>query len=405
MSKKKILVVTQYFYPEQFRINDMCLDLQKRGYEVTVLTGYPNYPKGKIYKGYGIFKKNDRWNDIEIIRVPIVPRGSSSVQLSLNYLSFLFTGSIWSMFSRKKFDKVFIYEVSPMTQAIPGILYAKKHKIKSHIYVLDLWPENFISMSGIDNQFIVNQIKKMVKYIYNNVSTIFVSSPGFEDNILKLGEYSEKIVYWPQYAEDFYKPISKNGENLIIKFDEEKFNVTFAGNIGYAQGLSVLPKTMLSLINSGVNNVKFNLIGDGRFKEELSEKIRELKLEEHFSFYDPIEATEIPKVMSQTDVALISLSKDPVFSLTIPAKIQSTLAMGIPVIVAADGILESVIDESKAGVWGPSEDVKKLSENIIFMNKLSDEELRQYGNAAIKYSESKFSKQNLIDQLIHKMEE
>ena len=128
--KKHILVIAQYFYPEQFRINDICTEWVKRGYKVTVVTGIPNYPQGKYYDGYGLFKKRkETYNGIEIIRIPLVPRGNNSIMLALNYLSFVVSGFFWKMFTKIKADYVFIFEVSPMTQALPGVWYAKKRKI------------------------------------------------------------------------------------------------------------------------------------------------------------------------------------------------------------------------------------------------------------------------------------
>lgn len=141
---KKILVVSQYFYPEQFRINDICTSWIKRGYEVTVLTGIPNYPQGDFYNEYGLKKRRkDEFDGVNIIRIPIIPRKSNSIMMALNYLSFVISGFVWNLNNKEKFDMVFIYEVSPMTQAMPGLWIAKKLKIPCYIYVMDLWPENF----------------------------------------------------------------------------------------------------------------------------------------------------------------------------------------------------------------------------------------------------------------------
>lgn len=401
---KKILVVSQYFYPEQFRINDICKELIDDGYDVTVLTGIPNYPKGKFYSGYGLFKKRKETVDgINIIRMPIISRGNNAIKLSLNYLSFLISGSLWAFFTRKVYDSVFIYEVSPMTQAIPGVLYAKKRKIKSHIYVMDLWPENFVSMSGVKNKFIINRITNMVKYIYNNVSTILVSSPQFTDNIKQLGNYEDKIKYWPQYAEDFYEPTDE--KSIEILFDTDKFNITFAGNIGYAQGLSVLPKTVEKLINDGVNNISINLIGDGRYKEELMKEAKSKNLDNFIKFYNPVPANEIPKIMSQTDAALISLSKDPIYSLTIPAKFQSIIAMGVPIVVASDGVLEDIIKNNNIGVWGPSEDEDALYRNIKYISSIDKEQIKSMSINALTLSNEKFNKLSLLKDLEDILEE
>lgn len=395
--KKKILVVSQYFYPEQFRINDMCSEWVESGYDVTVLTGIPNYPTGNFFEGYGIFKRRiDKVGNVNVIRLPIVPRKKNSIFLALNYLSFLVSGYLWAIFTKKKFDEVFIYEVSPMTQAIPGVKYAKKHNVQSIIYVMDLWPDNFIELSGIKNKIIINQITKMVKYIYKNVSTIFISSPGFNKKICDLGDYSSKIVYWPQYAESFYRPTIDKSE--CINFDPEKFNITFAGNIGYAQGLEILPEVAQKLEEEKLE-VHFNIIGNGRFKSELIKIVNNNNLNDYFTFYEPVEAIEIPKILGESDAALVSLSNNPLFSLTIPAKVQSILATGTPIIASADGVLENIIRESGAGVWSEAGNAQKLVENIRRMLLMDEISIKKMKNNALSYSNEEFLKQKLMLKL------
>ena len=244
--KKHILVVSQYFFPEQFRINDMCEEWVNRGYKITVLTGIPNYPEGRFYDGYGLFKrKKEIYKGMEIIRLPILPRGRNSVMLVLNYLSFVISGFFWKMFTKLDADQVFIFEVSPMTQALPGVWYANKKNIPSFIYVQDLWPENVEIITGIKNKTIMNMIGKMVDYIYKNCSKIFTTSESFKSSINKRGISIDKIEYWPQYAEDFYQPMT-----AYHKPQNSIFNIVFAGNIGNAQGLDILPKVAKNLKQS-----------------------------------------------------------------------------------------------------------------------------------------------------------
>ena len=141
--KTHILVVSQYFFPEQFRINDICVEWVMRGYKITVLTGIPNYPQGTFYDGYDLnHRRTEEWNGIKIIRIPLFPRGNNSMGLALNYVSFVASGFVWSLFTKIKADYVFNFEVSPMTQALVGVWYAKKRKIPCYLYVQDLWPEN-----------------------------------------------------------------------------------------------------------------------------------------------------------------------------------------------------------------------------------------------------------------------
>src|SRR5699024_11930654 len=191
--KKHILVISQYFYPENFRINDICAEWVDRGYEVTVVTGIPNYPQGKFYKGFGLFKKRKEvYKGINIIRIPLIPRGNNSIMLALNYLSFVVTGYFWKLFTKIKADYVFIFEVSPMTQALPGVWYAKKKKIPCYIYVQDLWPENVEVVTGISNKLVIGSIESMVSYIYKNTNKILTTSESFAKSIINRYVKKEK---------------------------------------------------------------------------------------------------------------------------------------------------------------------------------------------------------------------
>ena len=179
-----ILVVSQYFYPEDFRINDICEEWIKRGYEVTVITGMPNYPKGKFFEGYGWFRKRrESYKGIHIIRLPILPRGRNALMLLLNYISFVVSGFFWKLFTKAKADKVFIFEVSPMSQALVGVWYAKRRNIPCFIYVQDLWPENVEIVTGIHNRYVIRKIDRMVDYIYRNCAKIFATSQSFVQRI------------------------------------------------------------------------------------------------------------------------------------------------------------------------------------------------------------------------------
>lgn len=397
--KKHILVISQYFYPEQFRINDICTEWVKRGYKVTVITGIPNYPQGKFYEGYGVLRrKREMYKGIEIIRIPIIPRGKNPIMLSLNYLSFVISGFIWSIFTRIKADIVFIYEVSPMTQALPGVWYSKKREIPCYIYVTDLWPDNVEIVTGIKNKFFIGCLGKMVDYIYKNCTRIFTSSNSFIDSIKERGVSEQILEYWPQYAEDFYKPITKEKihSNQIPK--DGKFNIIFAGNIGIAQGLDILPKAAQILSKKNIN-VRFNIVGDGRFKRNLINMVNENNLEDMFIFIDKLPANRIPDLMSVCDAALICLSKSKVFSITLPAKTQSCLACGIPIIVSADGEIQNVIAEANAGLCSNSGDYYMLADKIEELISKTKNELIEMRNNGIKYSNDKFNKEKLLSRM------
>ncbi|TAH59709.1 MAG: glycosyltransferase WbuB [Gottschalkiaceae bacterium] len=397
--KKHILVIAQYFYPEQFRINDICREWVNRNYKVTVITGIPNYPQGKYYEGYSLFKKRkEYYKGIEIIRIPIIPRGNKSMMLVLNYISFVVSGFFWKVFTSIKSDYVFIYEVSPMTQALPGIWYAKKRKKPCYIYITDLWPENVEIAAGIKNKSILKAIGAMVDYIYKRCDRIFTSSESFIEAINERRVDINKLEFWPQYAEDYYFPINKEESDVPEIPQDDAFNIIFAGNIGVAQGLDVLPITAEILKRDRIN-VRFNIVGDGRFKARLINMVTEGNVSKMFNFVSKQPPDRIPEFMSVCDASLISLSKSKVFSITLPAKTQSCLACGIPIIVSADGEIQEVIQKANAGVYSNAGDAEMLATKIRVLVSKSPEELKEMGENAYKYSKLNFDKQKLLSRM------
>jgi glycosyltransferase involved in cell wall biosynthesis len=396
--KKHILVIAQYFYPEQFRINDICTEWVKRGYKVTVVTGIPNYPQGKYYDGYGLFKKRkETYNGMDIIRIPLIPRGNNAIMLALNYLSFVVSGFFWKMFTKIKADYVFIFEVSPMTQALPGVWYARKKKIPCYLYVQDLWPENVEIITGIKNKKIIGAIGKMIDYIYSGCTRIFTTSESFVKSIHNRGVPLDKIEYWPQYAEDFYIPIEEMSIPEIPK--DDAFNIIFAGNIGAAQGLDILPKAAEIIKIRSDKKIRFNIVGDGRYKNEFVNIVNAKGLDNMFNFIPKQPATRIPEFMAASDAAFLSLTDSPLFAMTIPAKLQSYMACGIPNIASAAGETAKIIKESNSGLCGKPGNAEELADNIIKLSIKSREELKKLGDNARNYYDSHFNKTILLDKM------
>lgn len=399
--KIHILVVSQYFYPEQFRINDICVEWIKRGYKVTVLTGIPNYPQGKFYDGYGFRKKRSEvWNGIEIIRIPLIPRGHNSLGLCLNYLSFVASGFFWKCFTRVKADIVFNYETSPMTQALVGVWFSKRRKIPFYLYVTDLWPDNVEIITGIHNKFFIGIINSIVNYIYKRCTKIFTSSKSFISKMTERGVPSQKLEFWPQYAEEFYIPYSKSeAENIKNEIpDNGVFNIVFAGNIGYAQGLGILADTA-AILKKEDFKVRFNIIGDGRYKNKLLEETEKNNVSEYFNFIEKQPAEKIPLYMAYADAALICLSKSEVFAMTIPAKTQSCMACGVPILVSADGEVGKIIEEAKCGYSSPSTDADGLAMNIKKICELSEKEIAEMKKCSRIFYDNNFNKSMLMDKM------
>lgn len=399
--KKRLLVISQYFYPEQFRINDLCKEWVKRGHDVTVVTGIPNYPTGKFFKGYSWLKKRkEEYEGIHIIRLPLIPRGHSSLMLALNYVSFVISGWFWSHFTRVKADKVFIFEVSPMTQALLGVWYKRRKKVPCFIYVQDLWPENVEIVTGIHDKRIIHAIDKMVDYIYRNCELILATSPSFvkriEERESAWRNKKSKVKYWPQYAEEFYKTAAR--KSLSDMPQEDSFKIAFTGNIGYAQGLDILPKTAAILKEKGVN-CSFIIIGDGRYREILEKEIHAAGVQDMFYMLGRKKPEEIPDYLAWCDVAFISFAENPLFEMTIPAKLQSYMACGMPILASASGETERIIREADCGVVCRIGDAGALADRIFAMSKMDDEKLEEMRQKSFGYYCREFDRINLLDKI------
>lgn len=395
--KKTILVVSQYFYPEPFRINDICKEWVEQGYTVYVLTGIPNYPQGKFYDGYGLFRKRKEvYEGINIIRIPIVPRGKKAITLAFNYFSFVVSGFFWLLFTSIRPDLVFIFEVSPMTQALPGVWLSQKRGIPCYIYVQDLWPENVEIIAGIKNKTVLNQIGKMVDYIYDHCNLIFTTSKSFVQSIIDRGVAPQKVKYWPQYAEDIYMP---NTSDVFPMIDTEKFNITFTGNVGEGQGLDVLVEAAAILSRNNVKHVIFNIVGDGRYKAKLMEKIESQNLLNFFNFIPRQNASVIPTILGSSDLAFLSLNKNPVFSKTIPAKLQTYLACGKPILAVAEGETKQIIKESQSGLCVSPGNSTELVGAIETLMNLTAKEMKQMADNALRYSDNNFNKDRLMKKM------
>ena len=397
--KKHILVISQVFYPEQFRINDMCQEWIKRGYQVTVLTGIPNYPQGKFYNGYGLRKKRkELWNGVEIIRIPVIPRGNNVIGLVLNYFSFPISGFFWNLFNRIKADYCFMFETSPMTQCVIGVWYAKKNKVPLYLYVQDLWPENVEIVTGIKSPLVIEPIQKMVDYIYKNCDEIFVTSPSFVKAVCnrKKKVAEEKVHYWPQYAEEFYRPMERKQLKEIAETDV--FKIIFTGNVGYAQGLDILPKTAKLLKDKGKKLI-FCIVGEGRYLPELQKEISDLKVEDMFCMISRQPAEKIPELLAVCDAAFLSFMETKLFEMTIPAKLQSYMACGMPVLAAAGGESKRVIEEAGCGICSPCGDAEALSTSIAAMMMCSEQEMNKMKKNSREYFVKNFEKQKLMNEM------
>jgi colanic acid biosynthesis glycosyl transferase WcaI len=395
-----ILIVSQYFWPENFRVNDICSGLIQKGHKVTVLTGIPNYPEGYFFKGYGLFK-NIRQNccGAKIVRIPIFPRFKGGrLSLILNYFSFVLSGLIFAPFLlRKKYDVIFVFAVSPILMTIPAIFLKKLKRIPIILYVLDLWPEAIMAVGAFKSSFILENVKKIVRFIYKNSDKILVSSPGFIPQIEKMGVDQKKLMYWPQWAEDDYSIARREEKHPIVENLPNGFKVMFAGNIGAAQGFYTIIEAAKKL--KDFSDIHWVVLGDGRMKLWVEEQVKLNGLEKtvHLLGRRPLE--EMPAYFSHADALLVSLKKGLAFSLTIPAKIQSYMACGRPIIACLDGEGAKIVEESGAGFSCRAEDPTALSEATLKMYRLADAQRKTMAMNSRTYFEKHFTRDMLLAEL------
>ena len=395
----KVLLVTQHFYPENFKSNDIAFELQKRGYEVTVLTGIPNYPQGRFYKGYNILRKRRQTIDgVRVIRSFLFPRRKGrGFQLAINYLSWALCASIRALFLAlfNKYDAILVHGTSPITQSIPAIIVKKIRKTPLYFWVLDLWPESLIYAGGIRNRYVLNLFTRIVKMTYNNSEKILISSQGFKQSIVEKGDYEDKIVYFPNWAEEIFYRERHSSENHEIMPDG--FIVMFAGNIGEAQDFESVMQCALLLKEN--RDIKLVLVGDGRKKSWVDSFIEEHSLQETVYTLGYFPINEMPSLYKKADTMLLSLKDESIFNLTVPAKLQTYMASGKPIIAMINGEGQNIIRNSNCGLAVNSGNYRELADSILALKGESITGREKLGLNGKEYFERHFELRRCIDNL------
>lgn len=394
---EKILIISQYYKPEPFLINEVIENLNEKGYELTILTGLPNYPEGEIYKGYKPGTTNE--NGVEVIRVNARPRKKGKLNLFLNYFSFALKGSIKSLKLKGNYDVVYVYQLSPVFMAIPALIYKFKYKKKVLLYCLDLWPQSLVA-GGIKNKSLIYKIFLVVsKIIYKNVDKIQISSSLFEKYFKEELKINKTLSYSPQYANDLFL---NNSIDSYMDINQDKINIMFAGNIGEMQSIETIIKAIQVADNSKLH---FHIIGDGSNKEKLMNLVFELNIEDQITFHGRKPVESMPMYYSNADGLIVSLKKDDIISYTLPGKVQTYMASGKPIIGSIDGEAAEVIEKSKCGLVSPAEDIQKLADNLNKFCSMNSEIRKQLGNNGFEYYKVNFTKEIFINNLIKDMEE
>ncbi len=387
----KILVVSQYFYPENFRVNTLCRELADRGHDVTVLTGYPQYPVGRIYDGYGFNVPYEKqWHGVKIHRVKAYPRGKTPFGLLRNCISYVRAAEKWVKNCTERFDAVYVFEVSPVTVGLPAVAYKKKFGTPVYFNLQDLWPENVHEVLGIRFPPLTYVINRIVDKIYSNSDKILCASNGFVGNLEKRGVAKEKLVFWPQFCLQpdfsFCKPEI---------YTQETFNIVFTGNIGDAQGLDLVMEAAKELKTA---SVRWYLVGDGRAKERLRKMAEDYGVADDVVFVGRVSEEEANRYVHFADCAYLSFQDNPLFNMTLPAKLQTYLACGAPILAAAGGESAQVIRECGCGLAVAPERTA-LVQGVRQMMEKTSEERQSMSAAAIQYYEEHFTMKRLVDQL------
>ena len=364
----KIVLISQYFWPENFKINDLCKKVKKAGYDLVVITGLPNYPRGRFFEGYSLLNIGwDKYEGIDVFRVPLFPRGKNKFCLLMNYLTFCFFASIATLFICRNAKLVWVYQLSPIFAIVPAIISKMVYKTKIIANVLDLWPESFYAVVPNQNKVISELLLKLSNWIYSRCDILLVSSK-YSCRLLG-NRVTQPALHMPHSEIDYGGRKTEFGR-------ENGFKILFAGNIGYAQSMDTIAQAVLKLRQ--LKGVKWCFLGDGAEKNALERKFRSEGIENvEFLGWVPTEVAIAH--LRDSHIALVTLKDNLVCNSTLPSKVQIFLSTGTPIVVATNGETNDVIGVAGAGLCGPAEDADKLTNNIEIAYNMSEKQLQELG--------------------------
>lgn len=396
-----ILIVSQYFWPENFRVNDLVVALEARGHEVSILTGQPNYPDGAVFPE---FRNNpesfSKYGQAQIHRVPIIPRGKGSAMLVLNYLSFCIIGSVMGPWKLRKvtFDAIFVFQTSPITAAIPAIVLRAMRKRPMLMWVLDLWPDTLVSLGVVKSRIVLDLVDRMVGFIYARCDRILVQSRAFDSSIARYANSKSRIRYFPGWPEQVFTGL-KNGHPPAPELEQfaKKFVVLFAGNIGESQDFPSIIEAAHLLRDR--DEVIFAIVGDGRAASLMQELVRQRQIEHKIVFLGRYPIERMPSFFNAAQALLVSLRDEGSYRLTIPGKIQSYLSAGKPILGMLNGEGARVIEDAGAGICCPAGDGKALAKSIEGLMEMPLEVRMAMAESGKAYCDIHFNRDTLVGSL------
>jgi len=394
----RVLVVSQYFWPESFPVNDICASLASRGLEVDILTGKPNYPQGEIYPGYKIWGcVSEAYRGIKVNRIPLLPRGNGGLGLALNYMFFVFSGLIIAPFllRKKKFDVIFVYAPSPILQAIPAIFLGFLKNCPVVLWVQDLWPESLSATGYLPNKIVMKLVEWIVRFIYRHSDLILVQSQAFVAPVQKLAS-GTPISYHPNSVNDSFSVPAAEEIPSVAGMDGG-FTVLFAGNIGQAQAVEVMVEAAFLLKEN--TDIQFVVMGDGSARQWMLNEVQQKGLTNlHLPGKFPVES--MPGFMQKASVLLVTLADREIFAATVPSKVQAYMAAGKPIVACLNGEGARLVKASGAGRATPAEDARALADTVLELYQAPAGVRDEMGINGRKYYQKHFNHGELVDKLI-----
>lgn len=393
---KKILIVTEYFYPEEFKINEIALSWKEKGYEVDILTQNPTYPYGKIYQDFkNSWYSKESWNGINIYRVKAVTGYKDSLfKKLLKYFTFMIFGSIVSLKIGKKYDYVFGFDIAALTCMVPAVVLNQFYKKPVTLWVQDVWPDSVYAYGFRKSKILETCLNIFVRYVYRHTTSFAISAKGFEDKIKTYIDKPKEILYAPNWADDF----NKNLETYSFSI-EKKIHFTFAGNIGKVQNLDNIILSFDKLDKEYSEKAQLNIIGDGSYLESLKQLVKEKNIK-NIVFHGKKPRDDMYMYFKASDFLIVSLVDKPIFSLTVPAKTQTYIAAQKPIIGIINGEAAQIIEENNLGyISSPSsiENITNIFKKAIDTNAL---EIEQFTKNSEKLTKTIFDKNNIINSLL-----
>lgn len=398
----RILVVSQYFWPETFRVNDLVCELEARGHDVTVLTGIPNYPDGSVLPEFRAARGAFDWyGSTQVVRVPLLTRGRGGMRLLLNYVSFVISGSVlgtWRLRDRPV-DVVFVFQPSPVTSCIPAIVCAYFKNAPVILWTLDLWPETLAAVGVVRAPWLLTLVGQVVRAIYLRCDLVLGQSRSFRGNIVRYSGDDSRFRYFPSWADTVFATPSQTVRPApeLERLSPGGFNIVFAGNIGDAQDFPTILRAA-SLLRER-QDIRWLIVGDGRAAESVRAAIAARQLGSTVVLLGRHSLERMPEFFRAADALLVTLRRDPVFALTIPGKLQAYLAAGIPVLAALDGEGAAVIGEAQAGLVSPAGDATALAANALTLAALPAHDRAAMGARGRAYCAREFDRATLVTQL------